>query len=312
MDSLPRLFGGKRRGIMKNKRLTGHLAALFTAIVWGTTFISTKILLVDFQPVEILFFRFVLGYVILFAACPRRLKRESGRQEGLFVLAGLCGICLYYLMENIALTYTMASNVGVVVSVAPFFTAVLAHLLIPEGEKLGMHFFAGFTVAMAGIVLISFNGTKLQVNPIGDILSVGAAVVWAFYSLLSRRIGGLGYPVIPATRRIFFYGIICMVPALFFFDFQIGLDRFANMTSLLNLLYLGMGASALCFVTWNYAVKVLGAVQTSVYIYLVPVITIITSFLFLKEPVTWMSAAGTALTIAGLVVSEWRVKGARK
>ena len=84
------------------------------------------------------------------------------------------------------------------------------------------------------------------------------------------------------------------------------------MTSLLNLLYLGMGASALCFVTWNYAVKVLGAVQTSVYIYLVPVITIITSFLFLKEPVTWMSAAGTALTIAGLVVSEWRVKGARK
>ena len=103
-----------------------------------------------------------------------------------------------------------------------------------------------------------------------------------------------------------------MVPALFFFDFQIGLDRFANMTSLLNLLYLGMGASALCFVTWNYAVKVLGAVQTSVYIYLVPVITIITSFLFLKEPVTWMSAAGTALTIAGLVVSEWRVKGARK
>ena len=78
------------------------------------------------------------------------------------------------------------------------------------------------------------------------------------------------------------------------------------MTYLLNIIYLGLGASAMCFVTWNYAVKVLGAVRTSIYIYMVPVVTIVTSVLILDEPVTWLSAAGTALAILGLVISEYK------
>lgn len=97
---------------MKNKRSAGHQAALFTVIIWGTTFISTKVLLADFQPEEILFFRFALGFAALLLVCPRRLELEDPRQELLFAVAGLCGIYLYYLLENIALTYTMASNVG--------------------------------------------------------------------------------------------------------------------------------------------------------------------------------------------------------
>lgn len=105
---------------MKNKRSAGHQAALFTVIIWGTTFISTKVLLADFQPEEILFFRFALGFAALLLVCPRRLELEDPRQELLFAVAGLCGIYLYYLLENIALTYTMASNVGVIISVAPF------------------------------------------------------------------------------------------------------------------------------------------------------------------------------------------------
>ena len=109
---------------MGNKKTFGHLAALLTIVIWGTTFISTKILLVDFKPVEILFFRFVMGFVILLAISPKRLKTKSRKEELTFVLAGLCGICLYYLLENIALTYTLASNVGVIISVAPFFTAI--------------------------------------------------------------------------------------------------------------------------------------------------------------------------------------------
>ena len=84
-------------------------------------------LLVDFQPVEILFIRFMMGFLALLAVCPRRLQGVTRRQEGLFALAGLCGVCLYYLLENIALTYTMASNVGVIISVSPCFTALLTH-----------------------------------------------------------------------------------------------------------------------------------------------------------------------------------------
>lgn len=292
---------------MGNKKPAGHLAALFTILIWGTTFISTKILLEDFGPVEILFLRFAIGYGALFLACPHRMKGEGRRQELTFAMAGLCGICLYYLLENIALTYTMASNVGVILSAAPFFTAILSRLFLQSEEKLRANFFTGFVVAMAGIVLISFNGSRLELNPLGDILAVLAAFVWACYSILTRKISGYGYPVILTTRRIFFYGILFLVPTAFFFDFH--LTRLADTANLFNILYLGLGASALCFVTWNFAVGALGAVKTSVYIYMVPVITVVTSVLVLKEPVTWISAAGTLLTVAGLFLSEYNGKG---
>lgn len=290
--------------ITENSRMKGHTAALVTILIWGTTFISTKVLLNDFQPVEILFFRFVLGFTALLIVRPRILKGTDLRQELTFAAAGLCGVCLYYLMENIALTYTMASNVGVIVSAAPLFTAIMSQIFLAQEEKLKGRFFIGFAVSMAGIALISFNGSALELNPAGDVLALLAAFVWACYSVLTRKISEYGYDTILTTRRIFFYGILFMVPALFLFDFRFGPERFADPVALMNLLFLGLGASALCFVTWNSAVKYLGAVRTSVYIYMVPVITVVTSFLILHEPFTWMTAAGTVLTMAGLFLSQ--------
>ena len=294
---------------MKHKETIGHLAAFFTVAIWGTTFISTKILLRDFQPLEILFFRFIMGFLVLAVANPRRLRSTGFRQEAVFMAAGLCGVCLYYLFENIALTYTMASNVGVITSVAPFFTAILAHFLMKSEEKLQPRFLLGFAAAIAGIFLISFNGAKLSLNPTGDFLALLAAFIWGCYSILTRKISSFGYPVILTTRRTFFYGIFFMIPSLFFLDFKPDLSRFANLSYLFQILYLGLGASALCFVTWNFAVKVLGAVKTSVYIYMVPVITIVTSFLILKEKITPLSGAGTLLALSGLIISEYKGKG---
>ena len=288
---------------MENKNLIGHLSAILTIILWGTTFISTKILLVDFKPIEILFFRFVMGLLALCAVYPHRLRGTTKKQELTFLAAGFCGICLYYLLENIALTYTMASNVGVIISVAPFFTAIISHLVTKE-EKLSLNFFAGFAVAMVGIALISFNGSKLELNPLGDLLALLAALVWACYSILTRRIGSFGYNTILTTRRVFFYGIVFMIPALFLFDFNWELTRLVKPENLFNIIYLGLGASALCFVTWNFAVKVLGAVKTSVYIYMVPVITVVTSVIILHEKITVMAGVGTVLTLAGLFLSE--------
>ncbi len=288
---------------MERNGTMGHLASLLTIIIWGTTFISTKILLVDFQPVEILFFRFVMGLIALLLVYPHRLKGTSKAQELTFAAAGLCGICLYYLLENIALTYTMASNVGVIISVAPFFTALLSHVFLKE-EKPKANFFIGFAVAMAGIFLISFNGSKLELNPVGDLLALLAALIWACYSVLTKKISGYGYHTILTTRRIFCYGILFMIPPLFLFDFRLELARFANPVYLFNIIFLGLGASALCFVTWNFAVKVLGAVKTSIYIYMVPVITVVTSVVILHEKITAMAAVGTVLTLAGLLLSE--------
>lgn len=283
---------------------TGHLCALLTILIWGTTFISTKILLAAFLSVEILFFRFVLGFLALLVIFPHRLTGTTLRQEFTFAAAGFCGVCLYYLLENIALTYTMASNVGVIISVAPFFTAVLGHLFLKEESCLRPRFLIGFLVAMAGISLISFNGARLALNPAGDLLALLAAFVWACYSVLSKAISRYGFGTVLATRRVFFYGLLFMVPVLLLSGFHLVPARFYNPVYLLNLLFLGFGASALCFVSWNAAVKVLGAIKTSVYIYMVPVITVITSALILREPITPLAVAGTLLTLAGLLLSE--------
>ena len=289
---------------MKHNYSTGHLSALLTILIWGTTFISTKLLLVDFQPVEILFFRFLLGLSVLLVVYPHRLKTTSPKQEWTFAAAGLCGICLYYLLENIALTCTLASNVGVIISVAPFFTALLSRLFLKEEARLGLPFFLGFFIAMCGIFLISFNGSRMEFNPVGDLLALIAAFVWACYSVLTKKISSYGYHTILTTRRIFFYGILCMIPTLLFFDFHWNPALFFRPSNLFHMAYLGLGASALCFVTWNLAVRALGAVKTSVYIYMVPVITVVTSSLVLQEKVTPLAAAGTLLTLSGLFLSE--------
>ena len=283
---------------METNTARGHLAALLTIAIWGTTFISTKVLLEDFRPVEILFIRFVMGYLALWIACPRRLRGATRRQEGSFALAGLCGVCLYYLLENIALTYTMASNVGVIISVSPCFTALLTHFLMRGEDRLRPTFFEGFAVAMAGICLISFNGSALALDLRGDLLALLAAFVWACYALLTRKISALGHPTVLTTRRTFFYGLVFMLPVLALSGARPDLACLLDPVDLGNLLFLGLGASALCFVTWNFAVK------TSVYIYLVPVITVAASVAILDEPFTWMTGVGTALTLMGLFLSE--------
>ena len=174
---------------MKNETALGHVLTLMTIIIWGTTFVSTKVLLEAFTPIEILFFRFTLGYLSLWAIYPRKGTYGTLRQELLFAAAGLCGVTLYFLLENIALTYTFASNVGVIISIAPFFTAFLANWLL-DGEPLRKRFFVGFAAALTGIILIGLNGNfVLKLNPVGDILATLAAVVWAFVRFAGPHLG---------------------------------------------------------------------------------------------------------------------------
>lgn len=163
---------------------------------------------------------------------------------------------------------------------------------------------AGHLSALLTIIIISFNGSKLELNPTGDLLALLAALIWACYSVLTKKISSCGYHTILTTRRVFCYGILFMLPTLFLFDFKLDLMRFANPVYLFNILFLGLGASALCFVTWNFAVKALGEVKTSVCIYMVPVITVVTSVAILLEKITALAAVRTVLTLAGLLLSE--------
>ena len=293
---------------MNKQPIKAHLLAIFTIVIWGTTFISTKVLLSDWSPLEILCIRFLLGYLVLWLLYPKMWKHTNRSHEKYFAFAGLCGICLYFLLENVALTYTTASNVGVIISIAPFFTVLFSRLCKWETTMQPTMFFLGFLFAMIGIALLSFQKESLSLHPFGDLLACIAAIVWACYALLTKKISSFGYPIIAMTRHIFFYGLLFMLPMMACFDIQFNITNFLQPTTLFNFIFLGVGASAICFVTWNYAVKELGASQTSVYIYLVPIITVVSSWFILNEQMTSQSLLGVAFTLIGLCISQYQKK----
>ncbi len=292
----------------KQKITQGHLSAFITAFIWGTTYISTKVLLDSFSPIDILFFRILIAYIVLLLVYPHFMKFRSIKEELLFIPAGICGVTLYFIFQNTSLTYTLASNASILISIAPFFTAIFSHFFLKD-EELRANFFIGFAVSIIGIILIEFNGNYyLKLNPLGDFLAILSAIVWAIYCVLMKKISAYHYNAIQCTRKIFFYGLIFLVPILPLFDFQLDFVRFASMPNLLNIMFLAIGASALCYITWNFALGILGAVKTSVYIYIVPVISIVMSSVILHEKLTLVAIVGGILILAGLYLSETKIQ----
>ncbi len=290
-----------------------HFIALFTIFVWGITFVSTKVLLVDISPLWILLLRFVLGLCILCVMRPRILRLQKRTDEVLFAAAGATGIAAYYLLENVALVFTTATAVGVIVAASPLFTALISAAL-GDRSSVNARFFCGFTLAMTGLVvvgvgtigeddIVGFTGFDL----FGDMLALAAALVWAVYSTLVARIAQKGYETIAATKRAFVWGVTFILVVTLIFDPNIPQPSvLLDWQNVLNLLFLGAIASATCFVTWGVAVKHLGATATSTYIYLVPAITATASILILREPLNAFIILGLAMTIAGLLLSQKR------
>lgn len=289
---------------MKNKILTGHLLALFVTIVWGSAFVSTKVLLRAFHPVEIIIFRFLIAWIVLFLCSPKPLLPKSWKSELPFMGAGLAGLTLYFILENFALSYTYASNVGIIIAAAPMFTALLMWAC-RRSARPRWTFFAGFVIAMAGIVLITLaGGEAVGFGPLGDLLTLGAAFCWGAYGVLVEIVQPQGYTDLQATRKIFFWGLIFTLPLVFIQRLDLSLDRFAAPEMLFNILYLGLGSSALCFVFWNKATAYIGSVATNVYIYLTPVVTVIASALVLGESIRPASMGAIALILLGLWLSQ--------
>lgn len=292
--------------ILPRTRLLGHLAILTVVLVWAITYISTKILLQAFTPMQILLVRTLLGFSFLFLCNHKKMVYKQRGDRLLLAGAGLCGVFLYYYLENTALVYSSASNVGVIVAAAPFFTLLAVHFILKE-EQLKAQYFVGFTLSMLGITLISYNGqTELALNPLGDFLAVLGIVVWAFYTTLTRVVSRRGYPTLLATRTMFFYALSGMVVANLLWGELPDFVVIVQPPYLHHFLFLGFIASALCFVFWNYGLKSIGAVKSSFYLYLSPVITVVFSVIILGEVITPTAAIGTALILSGLLVSEFR------
>lgn len=326
----------------KNFSLFGLFFAAISVFIWGITFVSTKYLLLSFSSYEILVLRFLLAYAGLWALRPGLLRLSDKKREIYFLLAGFSGVTSYQFMENMAIAYTSASNVSIIVSICPIFTAIFLQLFLKE-RHLTMYFNVGFLLAIFGVALVSFNGVvEFHMNPKGDVLAFCAALCWGVYSVCVSKINALRLDSIQATRRIFFWAVIFMLPIGIFsltrfcgvdasavgttavgtsavgttadaqilenirliFDKTVNFRRFSNPLNLLNLAFLGLGASAFCFVAWNVACEKLGTVRATVGIYLIPVVTIVFAFFALGEKISLMGAVGAVLTIAGLFVSE--------
>ena len=303
--------------------LFGYLLATVTVIIWGITFVCTKSLLQDFSALEILFFRFIIAYIGLWIMNPKS-EKIAKKDNLLFCFAGLSGVVLYQFSENIAINFTTASNVSVIVSICPLFTAIIAQIFLKE-KHITPFFILGFIISIIGVFFVSLNGNiQLKINPKGDLLALFAGICWGFYSLFVSMINKKEYNLICSTRRIFFFAVIFMIPLMIIgnnisnitansdlinsmnvnLNFSENIQRFKNFLNVGNLLFLGLLASGFCFSAWNKACKLVGTVKISFGIYLIPVVTIIFACFTLHEKISFMGLLGAILTITGLFISN--------
>lgn len=285
---------------------TYHLIAILVVAIWGLTFISTKVLIGHgLSPQEIFLLRFLIAYLGIWFISPRKLFADNWKDEGWLLLGGITGGSLYFFTENTALEITLATNVAFIVCTAPLLTTILS-LVIYKKEKATRGLIGGSLLALIGVAVVVYNGRfVLKISPLGDFLTLLAALSWAFYSLIMKKMANR-YRTTFITRKIFFYGVLTILPAFLLHPWQFSLSRLLQPSVLFNLLFLGVLASLLCFVVWNIVLKQLGTVRASNYIYLNPLFTLIGSAVFLGEQLTVIALIGAVLILGGVYLAGKR------
>ena len=293
------------RGHMKNK-LAYHILAISIIAIWGVTFINTKFLILNgLNPQEIFLLRFILAYIGIWTFSPHKLFTDNWRDELTTLMLGITGGSLYFWAENTAIQYSLVNNVAFIVCNVPLLTLFLGMAFSKE-IRATKNIVMGSLISLIGVALVIFNGSFiLRLNPIGDFLALVAAGAWAVYSLLMRGLTNR-YNVTFLTRKVFFYGILTILPAFLIKPWQFPLENLAEPVIWMNLLFLSIIAALICFVLWNIVIREIGALSSANYIYLSPVSTMIASAIFLQEPVTWISIAGSILILSGLFIVSKR------
>lgn len=288
---------------MNEKNYIYHLIAILTVGIWGLTFISTKVLIsAGLSPKEIFLLRFLIAYVGIWFISPRKLFANGWKDELWLLLGGITGGSLYFLTENMALGITLATNVAFIVCTAPLLTTIFS-LMIYKQVKATRALMGGSLLALVGVAMVVYNGSFiLKISPLGDLLTLIAALSWAFYSLIMKKMTAR-YNTIFITRKIFFYGILTILPFFLFQPWQADLSLLVQPSILLNLLFLGVLASLVCFAIWNVVLKNLGTVRASNYIYLNPLFTLVGSAILLNEHLTVVALIGAACIMGGVYIA---------
>jgi drug/metabolite transporter (DMT)-like permease len=283
--------------------------AFVVIVIWGSTFVFTKLLLLGgLTAAQIFILRFVIAYVLLLGYClvkGMRWVADCWQDELLMAALGVTGGSLYFMTENTALTYTTTTNTSIIVSLCPLFASAIIGLFY-KSERLSRLQTIGTLMAAAGVIVVVMNGHfVLHLSPRGDLLAFAACLCWAFYSLLMIP-ANARYDTVFVTRKVFFYGLLSMTPYYIMYP-DLNLRLLLEQPQLLwNLLFLGCVASMLCFLTWTWVLKKLGAVVATNYVYLNPVITIVFAWFLLGEPITLWFLLGTILVLLGMFLADRR------
>lgn len=279
------------------------IIATLTVIVWAETFVSSKILLMHgLNPADIFFYRFIIAYIGMVLLSHRRLWSDNWRHELLMVAAGITGGSLYFLAENMALRFSTASNVAILIGTTPMMTALLLALFYKE-ERMTRRQILGSGIAFVGLVLVVLNGQLvLRLSPLGDSLALAASLAWGLYSLLMKKLSKQ-YDAQFITRKVFGYGLLTILPWFMFVQpLQTDLSLLSQPVVWGNVIYLAVVASLLCYLVWNWVLPRLGVVIATNLIYTQCIFTMVIAALVLDERITPMAMFGTVILIAGMLL----------
>lgn len=293
----------------RNNTWIYHLVAFATVAIWGCTFVSTKVLMLNgLSPAQIFPLRFLIAYVMMLAVYHSRLWADSWRDELKMMLLGISGGSLYFLSENEAMNFTSTTNTSLIVCSCPLFATLLVRLVYRSTTRISMMQLGGSLLAFAGMVIVVLNGRfVLHLSPLGDALAFTACLSWSVYSLLMKWVSAK-YGAAFITRKVFFYGVLTILPYYIFYPTLPTAAVLTKPVVVGNLAFLGCLASMICFLTWNWCISKLGAVKATNWVYFNPITTMIFASWVLGEKITPYFLAGATCILLGMFVADRSTK----
>ncbi|MEL4304374.1 DMT family transporter [Methanococcoides sp. LMO-2] len=284
-------------------RTKGILYMLMVVAIWGFSFVATKILLNYLDPAIIAFTRFFIATVLLFAICRKR-ETYSPDEKIYVAIAGFLGITCYYMFENVALTFTTATNSSLISATVPVFFLLTLDVL---RKKFSIPIkYIGAFVAFVGVALLILNGKfNLNLNPLGDFLMFGSVFSWVFYTMIIDRMGSRNILIV--SRDLTLSGTAFLLPFALYEAQDLRVDIFSQndlLVVIAAILYLGVFCSALGFLFWNKAIHLAGSSTTTNGIYLLPLVTIIGDSIIIGNVPNIYVMIGAVLVLAGVYLSE--------
>jgi drug/metabolite transporter (DMT)-like permease len=288
---------------MSNSKLFIYSEALFAVIVWGASFIATKIALADISPITIVWLRFLMGVIILGMAVIMRgqFALPEKREWAYFALLGFLGITFHQWLQSNGLQTSEAGTTAWIVATTPVFMALLGWFLLKE--RLSWLKTSGILLAFSGVLLVVSKGDfdSISVGKFGapgDVLILISAVNWAVFSALSRR----GLKSHPASLMMFYVMSFGWLLASLLFLATNGFAEIGNLTvnGWMGVAFLGIFCSGLAYIAWYDALKALTTAQTGVFLYIEPLVAVVVAFFILGEAITAASVAGGAVILFGV------------